>query len=345
MVQQGGLSVLVGCLRTEETNIKEHALVIFRNLSGNPDINVKIVQADVLKPLIQLTGSQNLNLQEQAAIVVQNVVPALVKLLKSRFPALQARSAVIIRNIAVNPGNKKVMSQAGVWPALIQLLTSNDAVVQEHAAVALRVLTESSENLPAVISSGGIPGLIRLLSQSLPKVQMQAALCLRNLSLHPSADVEIVERGALGPLMYMLYASDADLELQGAAMSVLRKLCAHPDNKLKMFELFQSADQGKWQTRVIEKLLSEPAGCQAADEITTPKAKSSAKAAATASTPVTDMDTAAAVQQLFTLTPAVAASQGATPKAKSSAKAAATASYIYIYIYSKCVFKRGRKRD
>ena len=42
--------------------------------------------------------------------------------------------------------------------------------------------------------------------------------------------------------------------------------------------------------------------------------------------PVTDMDTAAAVQQLFTLTPAVAASQGATPKAKSSAKAAATAS-------------------
>jgi pSer/pThr/pTyr-binding forkhead associated (FHA) protein len=42
-------------------------------------------------------------------------------------------------------------------------------------------------------------------------------------------------------------------------------------------------------------------------------------------TPGMDLDTAAAVQQLFTLTPAAAASQGATPKAKSSAKAAGVA--------------------
>ena len=54
----------------------------------------------------------------------------------------------------------------------------------------------------------------------------------------------------------------------------------------------------------------------AASQGATPKAKSSAKAAATASTPGMDMDTAAAVQQLFTLTPAVAANQGATLKAK-----------------------------
>jgi hypothetical protein len=56
-----------------------------------------------------------------------------------------------------------------------------------------------------------------------------------------------------------------------------------------------------------------------ANQGATPKAKSSAKAAGGA-TPGMDVDTAAAVQQLFTLTPAVAANQGATPKAKSSLK-------------------------
>ena len=101
--------------------------------------------------------------------------------------------------------------------------------------------------------------------------------------------------------MFMLYASDAYLELQGAAISVLRKLRAHPDNKLKMFELFQSADQGKWQTRVAVQQLFTLTPAVAASQGATPKAKSSAKAAATASTPGTDMDTAAAVQQLFTL--------------------------------------------
>jgi hypothetical protein len=53
---------------------------------------------------------------------------------------------------------------------------------------------------------------------------------------------------------------------------------------------------------------------------TVSKAKPSSKAAGGA-TPGLDMDTAAAVQQLFTLTPAVA-SQRATPKVKPSAKAA-----------------------
>jgi hypothetical protein len=75
---------------------------------------------------------------------------------------------------------------------------------------------------------------------------------------------------------------------------------------------------GKTINDAIEELNKKERLAQGA----TPNAKSSAKAAGVA-TPGMDMDAAAAAQQLFTLTPAVAANQGATPKAKSSATSSA----------------------
>jgi len=117
-------------------------------------------------------------------IVKAGAVPLLVGLVKSGSPRAKELAAGALSHLALTPGNKTAIADAGGINAMVELMRTGVGEGKGAAAAAVANLTSGcATNQTAVAKEGGISLLVKLVEDSLPQVQGWATVALGNVVL------------------------------------------------------------------------------------------------------------------------------------------------------------------
>ncbi|KAK3026828.1 hypothetical protein RJ639_040729 [Escallonia herrerae] len=212
IVDAGALEPIICFLRSENSNLQEHATASLLTLSAStvnkPDISasgaipllVKILRhgspqakVDAVMALYNLsTYSDNLSLILQA-----EPIPSIVNLLKAHKKSSKTAekcSALLESFMGFEEGRSALTSEDGGVLAVVEVLESGSLQSREHAVGTLLMMCQSDrcKYREPILREGVIPGLLELTVQGTPKSQSKAQLLLRLLrdSPYPRSDFQ-----------------------------------------------------------------------------------------------------------------------------------------------------------
>ncbi|XP_008659933.1 protein ARABIDILLO 1 isoform X5 [Zea mays] len=216
VADEGGITILTDLAKSMNRLVAEEAAGGLWNLSvgedhkaarglanlaahgDNNDNNAAVGQeAGALEALVQLTGSQNEGVRQEAAGALWNLsfddrnreaiaavggVEALVALVQQCLNAsegLQERAAGALWGLSVSEANSIAIGQGGGVAPLLTLARSEVEDVHETAAGALWNLAFYSGNALRIVEEGGVPVLVKICSSSGSKMaRFMSALAL-----------------------------------------------------------------------------------------------------------------------------------------------------------------------
>ncbi|KAL6641464.1 hypothetical protein ACP70R_019645 [Stipagrostis hirtigluma subsp. patula] len=202
VAKAGGVHALVTLARScKLEGVLEQAARALANLAAhgdNNDNNAAVGQeAGALEALVQLTGSYNEGVRQEAAGALWNLsfddrnreaiaaaggVEALVSLAQECLNAsegLQERAAGALWGLSVSEANSIAIGQEGGVAPLLTLARSDVEDVHETAAGALWNLAFHSGNALRIVEEGGVPILVNICSSSGSKMaRFMSALAL-----------------------------------------------------------------------------------------------------------------------------------------------------------------------
>ncbi|PSR87854.1 U-box domain-containing protein [Actinidia chinensis var. chinensis] len=205
IVNAGALVPIISFLRSESSNLQEHATASLLTLSAS-SVNKPIIgasgaisllfeilrygsseaKADAVLALYNLsTHSDNLSL-----ILEAEPIPPLVDLLKTckkSSKTVEKCSALIESLGAFEEGRMALTSEAGGVLAVVEILESGSLQSREHAVGTLLTMCQSDrcKYREPILKEGVIPGLLELTVQGTPKSQSKAQTLLRLLRNSP----------------------------------------------------------------------------------------------------------------------------------------------------------------
>ncbi|GFZ18893.1 ARM repeat superfamily protein [Actinidia rufa] len=205
IVNAGALVPIISFLRSESSNLQEHATASLLTLSAS-SVNKPIIgasgaisllfeilrygsseaKADAVLALYNLsTHSDNLSL-----ILEAEPIPPLVDLLKTckkSSKTLEKCSALIESLVGFEEGRMALTSEAGGVLAVVEILESGSLQSREHAVGTLLTMCQSDrcKYREPILKEGVIPGLLELTVQGTPKSQSKAQTLLRLLRNSP----------------------------------------------------------------------------------------------------------------------------------------------------------------
>ncbi|KAK2999753.1 hypothetical protein RJ639_023397 [Escallonia herrerae] len=212
IVDAGALEPIICFLRSENSNLQEHATASLLTLSAStvnkPDISAsgaipllgKILRhgspqakVDAVMALYNLsTYSDNLSLILQA-----EPIPSIVNLLKAHKKSSKTAekcSALLESFMGFEEGRSALTSEDGGVLAVVEVLESGSLQSREHAVGTLLMMCQSDrcKYREPILREGVIPGLLELTVQGTPKSQSKAQLLLRLLreSPYPRSDFQ-----------------------------------------------------------------------------------------------------------------------------------------------------------
>ncbi|KAF8689364.1 hypothetical protein HU200_041905 [Digitaria exilis] len=202
LAKAGGVHALVTLARScKLEGVLEQAARALANLAAhgdNNDNNAAVGQeAGALEALVQLTGSHNEGVRQEAAGALWNLsfddrnreaiaavggVEALVSLVQQCLngsEGLQERAAGALWGLSVSEANSIAIGQGGGVAPLLTLARSEVEDVHETAAGALWNLAFYSGNALRIVEEGGVPVLVSICSSSGSKMaRFMSALAL-----------------------------------------------------------------------------------------------------------------------------------------------------------------------
>ncbi|XP_062204853.1 protein ARABIDILLO 1-like [Phragmites australis] len=202
VAKAGGVHALVTLARScKLEGVLEQAARALANLAAHGDNNNNNAavgqEAGALEALVQLTGSQNEGVRQEAAGALWNLsfddrnreaiaaaggVEALVSLVQECLNAsegLQERAAGALWGLSVSEANSIAIGQGGGVAPLLTLARSEVEDVHETAAGALWNLAFYSGNALRIVEEGGVPVLVSICSSSGSKMaRFMSALAL-----------------------------------------------------------------------------------------------------------------------------------------------------------------------
>jgi hypothetical protein len=217
-----------------------------------------IADAGAIEPLVDLLGSDDPEMQEEAAAALRSLavgqgairqrivrvgaLPHVLSMLRSgveevpagrspqsgRVAALrrvrqrQEQAAGLLKTLAMHRESANAIAASGSIPPLVALLESGDAGAQQDAAAALRNLASTSDAAVAAVGEArGVPSLVALLSTPAADVASASAGALRALARDPEQAAAIRAACAV-PLLESLHSSaTASRELRAEARGAL----------------------------------------------------------------------------------------------------------------------------
>ena len=208
----GALVPIISFLRSESSNLQEHATASLLTLSAS-SVNKPIIgasgaisllfeilrygsseaKADAVLALYNLsTHSDNLSL-----ILEAEPIPPLVDLLKTckkSSKTVEKCSALVESLVGFEEGRMALTSEAGGVLAVVETLESGSLQSREHAVGTLLTMCQSDrcKYREPILKEGVIPGLLELTVQGTPKSQSKAQMLLRLLrdSPYPRSELQ-----------------------------------------------------------------------------------------------------------------------------------------------------------
>lgn len=214
---------------------------LFQLAASSVGNQIEMLQADVIRPLIDLLNDDLPHLCEMAANVVAvlastaegsraiisvGAVGPLLRVLEVGNPGARMQAATVFATLAAaDTKSKDALALGGAIPALVSLLKDEDPRIREVGANALAHLAAgSARNQELVAREGAASCLVRLLRGSSWPSQQHAARALAALAEGNARTASEVERsGALGPLVALLQGARPP-QVQAAASAALENL-------------------------------------------------------------------------------------------------------------------------
>eukprot|EP01130_Rhizamoeba_saxonica_P007629 TRINITY_DN3085_c0_g1_i3.p1 TRINITY_DN3085_c0_g1~~TRINITY_DN3085_c0_g1_i3.p1 ORF type:complete len:352 (-),score=63.46 TRINITY_DN3085_c0_g1_i3:324-1379(-) len=237
----GGLEALVALLKnTTDINLQRHVIGAIWNLCVNGDNNTRLVELDVIDPLVKALSSPEDKVQRVAAgalrclswnneenrikLASSGAIVPLFKLLESSNIEIQEQSMAAIWNLSLSSENSRVMSNKEYIEIIIKLMNTSNDELRRLAAGILRSLAYLYEpNRTIIAELGGIQCLCSLLNSQNYEVKKQVAAALGNLTYGSSPNrMAVAENNGILPIIDLLYSTDNEIQL--IAIKTIRNL-------------------------------------------------------------------------------------------------------------------------
>ncbi|KAK9062768.1 hypothetical protein SSX86_019958 [Deinandra increscens subsp. villosa] len=212
----GGISLLIGLLRSTDEEVQENAVTALLNLSINDNNKSAIANADAIEPLIHVleTGSSEAKENSAATLFSLSVIEdnkirigrsgairPLVDLLGNGTPRGKKDAATALFNLSIFHENKARIVQAGAVRYLVELMDPAAGMVDKAVAV-LSNLATIPEGRAAIGQEGGIPVLVEVVELGSARGKENAAAALLQLCTNSSRFCNMVlQEGAVPPLV------------------------------------------------------------------------------------------------------------------------------------------------
>ncbi|KAL8188515.1 hypothetical protein R6Q57_029803 [Mikania cordata] len=212
----GGISLLIGLLRSTDEQVQENAVTALLNLSINDNNKSAIANADAIEPLIHVleTGSSEAKENSAATLFSLSVIEEnkirigrsgairpLVDLLGNGTPRGKKDAATALFNLSIFHENKARIVQAGAVRYLVELMDPAAGMVDKAVAV-LSNLATIPEGRAAIGQEGGIPVLVEVVELGSARGKENAAAALLQLCTNSSRFCNMVlQEGAVPPLV------------------------------------------------------------------------------------------------------------------------------------------------
>ncbi|KAI7736031.1 hypothetical protein M8C21_033552 [Ambrosia artemisiifolia] len=212
----GGISLLIGLLRSTDEQVQENAVTALLNLSINDNNKSAIANADAIEPLIHVleTGSSEAKENSAATLFSLSVIEdnkirigrsgairPLVDLLGNGTPRGKKDAATALFNLSIFHENKARIVQAGAVRYLVELMDPAAGMVDKAVAV-LSNLATIPEGRAAIGQEGGIPVLVEVVELGSARGKENAAAALLQLCTNSSRFCNMVlQEGAVPPLV------------------------------------------------------------------------------------------------------------------------------------------------
>lgn len=226
-------------------SVQEATLKIIRSFSLVSNGREKLVEAKVIKKMVQLISSSfhevsccalratfNLsvmNVEIRQEIVQAGALPLLLIAAKDNSKIARQSAAIgTLANLATETDIKRsiVQDYNGLIP-LLNLLNSTDESILTHACRALFAIAANDENKLAIAEAGGLIKLLECITYPSESVRMNATGALANLAIHTENKLSIVQYGALSKLYSLSYSNNPKIKRQVArcffALAALNK--------------------------------------------------------------------------------------------------------------------------
>lgn len=197
-----------------------------------------------LRHLCTLSYSENVELQRSSALcfyeiseklvepVTMEMLKPLIHLLLSPDIDVQKTSSLALSNLALHGpvDNKLVVVKAGALQPLVILLSSEDKEVQCNACGCITTLATLESNKVEIVKSGAIPPLLVLTSSSsTAQVKRNATGALLNLTHIENNRQRLVEAGAIAVFTRLLGSQDSEILFYSTA--ALSNLAVNVDHR------------------------------------------------------------------------------------------------------------------
>ena len=197
--EAGVIPLLVTLLKTEDTQVQEHAVTALLNLSINDNNKGTIVAAGAIEPIVRVLQYGSTEGRENSAatlfslsVIDENkisigqsgAIPALVDLLMHGSARGKKDAATALFNLSIYQGNKGRAVRSGVIPPLMDLLMDRGAGMTDEALAILAILATSLEGRNAIGQAAAVPVLVDLLTSGSPRNKENAASVLYSLCVN-----------------------------------------------------------------------------------------------------------------------------------------------------------------
>ncbi|PSS30623.1 U-box domain-containing protein [Actinidia chinensis var. chinensis] len=212
IVNAGALVPIISFLRSESSNLQEHATASLLTLSAS-SVNKPIIGASGAIPLLfEILRYGSSEAKADAVLALYNLsthtdnlslileaepIPPLVDLLKTckKSSKTAVKCAALVESlVGFEEGRTALTSEAGGVLAVVEILESGSLQSREHAVGTLLTMCQSDrcKYREPILKEGVIPGLLELTVQGTPKSQSKAQTLLRLLrdSPYPRSELQ-----------------------------------------------------------------------------------------------------------------------------------------------------------
>ncbi|KAG6974314.1 hypothetical protein JG688_00003126 [Phytophthora aleatoria] len=242
------LEALLRLLESQDSKCQYRAVCALRGLCVNELARRELVRRGVLRPLLALTKSEDMDVQQEVLACLCNLslsgcvgaypevfiaaceMQSLVAFLCSADATYRLFGAVTLGNIAAKTEYQDELVAAGAVSPLVEVANSVDLETHRCIAFALCNLAANPDRRQMVEAMGGLPPIIQLACSDDVNDQKTAIAALRGLSNRPETRLHIVSEGGLEPLV--LGARSSDVQLHREVTMTAYNLSLAEKNKL-----------------------------------------------------------------------------------------------------------------
>lgn len=218
IAHKGAIPVVVAVLkRSQDTEIRKHAVTLLFNLSIKAHLKDVIMAAGAVEPIVEVLKSGDNEARENAAAALfslsskgqnrvlignhKEAIPALVQLLidGTRRGKLDALNAIF--DLSISNENKAKAVEAGVIPPLVRLLTDKDLNLIDQSLATIALLAVHHQGQAEISRVNCLPILVDLVAESNAQNRENAACILLELcSNDPNNAYNATKLGLAGAL-------------------------------------------------------------------------------------------------------------------------------------------------